>query len=429
MGNCGTLINRRDFRLTGIYLKKAYKGLIISPKFELIAIAIIVLLASAVRVRVAWPALSGEQGFVIGDDDDYYRLAIAFLERGTLEDSGQMAFRMPFFPLTLSSIYYVFGKVPHYAHPFIIALGVLTCIVVYIIGKEVFDPPIGFVAGLLASIDINLAFYSKFLLTETLFVFLVILSMLSLERLRRFQTWQWAIISGGFLGLAVLTRVNFGIFVFIIAAWILYYGRSRIITATRNVLIMGIMVGGLWSAWIGRNFLELGSFIPFTTQSGNAYYPVYHDVSSNRSDLVYYGYWLDIPLPDDLKASDEVGRDKELRLIASNWIRDHRNEAIKIALTQPFHFWQPEVTGDLSYLLLALAGIVGFIWSTKDKKPSVFLWGLFAIGSTFLTIPSIGLPRFRVVLHPLIAILAAFAFVTSGRRIFRNRFSTTSLLR
>jgi hypothetical protein len=191
-------------------------------------------------------------------------------------------------------------------------------------------------------------------------------------------------------------------------------------------LIITIITGSLWLSWIGRNFVELGAFVPFTTQGGNAYFPVYNDVYLRQSNLFSDGYWFDISIPADIEKLDEVERDRELKLLALNWIRDHPKRAFCLALLQPIHLWQPDTSGDISYLVLAIAGLIGLIWSLTFNYPSVILWVLLFSTVTLLTITSIGIPRFRVILDPLIMVLAAYAFVTSGRRIYYRFLGNTS---
>jgi 4-amino-4-deoxy-L-arabinose transferase-like glycosyltransferase len=382
-------------------------------KRETLTVLGIILIASIVRVKMTWPALAGLQGFVYGDDDDYYRLAISLIYTGRLRDSSLLAYRMPVFPILLSGIYSLFGSTPYVAYPFIVGISVLTCVAVFLLGREVFNFWVGSLAGVLAGLDPSLVFYSNFIMTETLFVFLVVCSMFALERLRNHTNWQWSVIVGSFLGLSTLTRVNFGAVIPIIFLWLLIVLRS-----TKEILFITCIVGILWLSWVGRNFLELGAFVPFTTQGGGIYYPVYSDIATSYSSPFRFGLWWDAPIPSELQNVGEVDRDRGLKKKAMNWIKDHPIKAIAVALSQPLHFWQPDRNGDLSYLLIAIAGLIGFLWSYRGGSPSVILWLILVVALTLFTFFSIGLPRFRLVLHPFLGIFASFAFITSGSRIY-----------
>jgi 4-amino-4-deoxy-L-arabinose transferase-like glycosyltransferase len=399
------------------YIRAIKNNSRLKRRVELLIVSCLFLTALLIRLKADWYSLTGEQGFAFGDDDDYYRLAMSLVRSGTIEDSGYLAYRMPVFPILLAVIYRLLGSSPHVAQPFILVLSGLTSVLIYFLGKLVFDARVGLLAGILAALDIGLIFYSKFLLTETLFVFLIVCSALSIEQLRRNPSWQGAIITGSFLGLSTLTRANFSILLPFFVGFIIYYSRPNPRIARRNVPIIILLVGALWFSWISRNFIELNALIPFTSQAGNAYFPIYNDEAASQRNAYLFGLWTDVRIPENIQDLDEVNKDKELSELAFTWIYENPIKALRIALFQPFHFWQPDVYGDISYLLLMMAGIIGFIRSCCKDRPSVILWALMIFALTFSTIFTIGIPRFRVALDPFIDILAALAFVSSGQSI------------
>jgi 4-amino-4-deoxy-L-arabinose transferase-like glycosyltransferase len=383
------------------------------PRHEKLSILAIFILALTLRVVFAWPALSGAEEFGQGDDDDYYRLGMSIAQTGALADHGKLsAYRMPFFPITIAPFHYFLGAAPHAAQPLIIVLSALTCVGVYLLGRELFQPQVGLVASALISINLQLVIYSRLLLTETLFVFLVLAGMIGLERVRKTQRWTWAIVTGVILGLATLTRANFGPFIPFALGWLLYNRRAQISPALRNAAIIVMIVGVFWGAWVVRNYIAFDAFIPFTTQGGPAYYGIYNDDTANTRPP-RFGYWRDMAPPAPAGSArewNEVSLDRLEKDRAFIWVRAHPTLAAKIALMQAVYFWWPEVVDPL-FLALLPAGLGGLILAIRQRNQGVFLWIILAAVFTFMAIASVGVGRYQLPIHPIISVLVAVPLV------------------
>jgi hypothetical protein len=75
----------------------------------------IFMLGLAIRTYVSWPVLTGMQGLVQGDDSHYYRLAISLVNNGELTGEYR-SFRMPFFPILLSTTRWWRGELVLHDH-------------------------------------------------------------------------------------------------------------------------------------------------------------------------------------------------------------------------------------------------------------------------------------------------------------------------
>ena len=391
--------------------------------WEIIIIFLLFLVSLLVRIRFAMPALMGEQVFVGWDDLDYYRLSISLIQNGTLEniylETIFKAYRMPLFPMMLAVIYSIFGQSPQIAYPFLILLGALTVIGTYFLGKLVFNPMIGIVAALLICFDFSLIFYNRIIHTETLFIFLTLLSMISLEFLMKKKHWTWSIITGVLFGLSILTRPNLILFIPLVIMWIYLNMNTHKKLVVLNILIFSCAIGCIWISWVFRNFLELGAFIPFTTQAGGTYAGIYNDITSNSPKITDYGYWVNIPLPDFTGDLNEVDFDRWGKTLAMTWIAEHPKQAILISLMQFIHLWKPERGSvlDINYFLIILASIIGFVRAIRHGNKSVILWSLMIGSLSFMALLTVGLQRYRLVSYPYLAILAANAFVLSGKKL------------
>lgn len=89
---------------------------------EWLAMVTVFLVSLLMRVNYAWPALSGKIDFFMGDDDDYYALALSLVQHGTLGTPNPTAYRMPFFPLFLAFWHWLLGPSPYAALPVLLVL-------------------------------------------------------------------------------------------------------------------------------------------------------------------------------------------------------------------------------------------------------------------------------------------------------------------
>lgn len=120
-------------------------------------------IALSLRLYFAWPALRGSDVFLyFGDEEHYYQIALSLARGAGIAVQGQpTAYRMPFFSLTLAPWYALLGASPYAPQPFIILLSALTCVGVYLLGRQIFNTQIAIVAALISSFDYLHAIYKQ----------------------------------------------------------------------------------------------------------------------------------------------------------------------------------------------------------------------------------------------------------------------------
>ena len=116
------------------------------------------------------------------------------------------AYRTPGYPLFLAFCFGVFGKSLHFAVLLQILLSVVCILLVYLLGYELFDRKTGLIAALFLAIDPGSISYSLFVLSETLFSFLLILSVYFFIKSEKARAELRSALAGLFVGLATLTR-------------------------------------------------------------------------------------------------------------------------------------------------------------------------------------------------------------------------------
>ena len=117
--------------------------------------------------------------------------------------------RTPMYPFFLSIIYRFAGAKNYNAVYYCqIILGALACVVTYLVGRLLFKEDIAFIAALLLSIDLMAITYTFTIMTETIFLFLWLLSCYFLIKflLAKKETISNPAAAGFFLGIATLCR-------------------------------------------------------------------------------------------------------------------------------------------------------------------------------------------------------------------------------
>ena len=204
-----------------------------SPRRSRISLALLGVLGLALLVRLyAWwqaPRL----GFVI-DEAEYYQIGSILADgRGwSFFDASQWV-RPPLYPLFLAELFRTFGTTLTPVRLIQLALSVGSVGLLYRLALRTFDRRTALVTGLLAALAWPFAVLSYLLLSETVFLLLLLLSFNCLiEYMARCQPsvtstnktrwWRLAFLlaSGFFLGLSALTRGQVLSFVPFVGLWL-----------------------------------------------------------------------------------------------------------------------------------------------------------------------------------------------------------------
>lgn len=163
---------------------------------------VLVILAAGATLR--WPLLVLAPFFTNDSHTGYYHYAVHQLLAGQPFDSGMV--RLPGYAAFLAVILGVTGT-----HTFVVvliqhALGLVTGLLVYAIGRRRFHPLVGLFAALATVLDVELATYEHEIMPETLFTFLMVCAICILGfGLERYH-WRAAALFGVVAGLLVMVR-------------------------------------------------------------------------------------------------------------------------------------------------------------------------------------------------------------------------------
>jgi len=156
----------------------------------------------------------------------------------------------PAYPLFLAGIFKIFGQSYDAVRIVQAILSALTCVLIYLTAKNLFNRKVGLIAGLIAVIYPSFILQSTAILTETLFTFLLVLTMFCLFRALDKGLAGWGLAAGISLGLATLTRsVTLFFPVLILPLVFLYKKRQPIVATFRNFILILILMFLVISPW------------------------------------------------------------------------------------------------------------------------------------------------------------------------------------
>lgn len=207
------------------------------------------------------------------DDVKFIRSAWTIVDTGVYvyhRPPNPTTFMMPGLPYTLAFFTLIFGKLSGLVafRIFQALLQTLCLILVFLIGRKIFNSKVGIVAVFLELFYISELWVPNLILTETLFKFFVLLlvyfSIFAIEK----KQLKYYILGGISWGLATLTRPTIALFpLVILIMWLLKkYSFKDILKYT---LVVALTFSIVLSPWWIRNYSIFHEFIPLTEASGN----------------------------------------------------------------------------------------------------------------------------------------------------------------
>ena len=301
-----------------------------------------------------------------------------------------IVYRTPVYPMFLAGIYSIFGHNYLAAKIIQAVIGALLCIVIFFISNIIYDDA---TIGLIASLGVALykPFISGFsccagpvhLLSEYLLMFMVGLAVLTTLYFIKNGGIKIGMLSGIFMGLAILTRSEFAVFPCVLVIYLLYISKLSIKTFIKKYFIIykefiPLSTTGGVIFWMGNNSLANGSLSNFEAMK---------DISNNQESKEYFKRGI-----------------KELR----NNPRRIPRLFIKKILVQ----WAPFENGfkifNPYYAFMLFFGSIGILFFRKKVILEKILLIIF-LSTTLAAIITFGHPRYRYPYEPYLIIFAALA--------------------
>lgn len=343
------------------------------------------------------------------DAIQYNEIAMSIAEgKGYAMKNGEpTAIRPPLYPFFLAGIYVFIGNNIKIVQILQSCLLALVCIIIFYIGKNIFDLKTGYIASGVAAVYPMLIYPSYQLLSESLLIFLFSLSLLFVLKSRDNQ--YFAILAGFLLSLSVLTKptVLFTLPFFIIWIFREHVTQKRL-AHTSTFFIAFLMV---FIPWTVRNYLIFHDFVPVSTSGGVAFFdshvlPVRGLGFSNQDQIPE---WFD-------SIKNEASRNRFLTQHTLEYIINHPQKILSQTVLKVVMFfypldgyWYPFSMGSrynpfwATIFLFSLAGI--FYANRKASGVQLLLWTMLSFFMTIIVFQ--GIPRYRLVLEPVFILFAA----------------------
>jgi len=409
------------------------------------AVPLVALATSLCVVVVLWRM----QGLVDNRPDPYLFSAMA---ESLLRGEGFAAYgsllhrRTPLYALFIAAIYAVFGVRELMVQLAQCLLFAGTCWLAQDIGRRVYSPRVGLIAGLLCAFHPSLLRYVPDFHLETLLTFLFTLSIWLSCRFVAAPTPKRGAILGVAWGLAALTKAVVLLYpaVFAVLWWFTSRSRAGVADARRTTrrrlvplavafLAMGLTV----SPWTFRNYVVTGRFVPITT---------------GLSDAILRGYvfsrteFITLQRPPYVDAENEVNA--EFRVICARqgavWEADDLQTdkilnavAKERVLASPAAFLRKTAVGMATFwyqmtslktslaaggtaLVAWIFALIGLRRSWVERQP---VWLLLApiLYLNFFLAALLALGRYSVPVLPCLVVLAAFGLETLTRKQSNRR--------
>ncbi len=217
------------------------------------ALAVLLLALAARSVFVFSPP----PGALFSDMREYHEKALAVLGRGSYGHAD----RPPLYPFFLAALYRVAGDGRRPLACAQAAMGALVALFSFGIARRLAGPRAGAAAGLITACYPGLAVYAGLVMSENLFIFLLMAALRILARDRPPGPAACAG-AGALLGLACLTRSLLAAFLPLAALAVWMGGGKR---GGAALLAAAFCVIAPWTA---RNRLHYGCFVPIDTYGG-----------------------------------------------------------------------------------------------------------------------------------------------------------------
>ena len=358
--------------------------------------------------------------------------------------------RPPLWPFMLS-IFYLFTPRPSpqlldsgvqvfYGRLLCCFIGSFTCVLVYLLARDLFGKRIALISGIIAALYTGLFIYDGWLYSESLYTFLLTAFIYSVYRLQQTAQRQWIVLSGLFVGLATLTRPNGLILLGMLSLWTMAVLLTKELpwqTVVKSIVAITCIAAALIAPWTYRNYLVSHSFVLVSIGEGDVLLGAYNDNVLRGTSGIWTSPRYITPRPnlppEVLRGKDTEQYTPEDDKIAANyafhWIEMHWRDMPRLLTYHLVGMWtytpennlpfiespdqlSSQVVGYMALLMpipIFLLAIFGLLVTWQYRKQQLLIV-YSAIALTLVqNLVFYGVMRFRAPIEPLLVLLAGGA--------------------
>ena len=410
-------------------------------------LGVIVTVALAIRVIVV---LTSPHFHTFNDSAQYDQDAVQLANHHDFPQSaatfhgGPTAYRPPLFPGVLAILYKIVGDSNahtrwEWGRMLEAVLGVLVVLLVFLIARRIWSMRVALVAAAVTAVYPPLITANSSLLSESVFIPLVLASAWTALKYRDARQLRWPIAAGVLLGLSALTRGN-GLELILPLWFLVWIERPR--WSWRALKPLAALTAALLvtlTPWTIRNFDQFHRFVPVTTEAGYAIAGTYSTAAQNTHPyrdlwttplLQLYRAYKANPKIDEEQASEQLTKDG-LRYIEHhpfslvttfywNTVRDLELTPSIETYLAPFEGYptwlaKASVYGFWLLALLCIAALVNRVLPDRAsswRAAPAALWGIPLI-VYLTTVPWLGVMRYRVPADPFLILPASLVLIAA----------------
>jgi 4-amino-4-deoxy-L-arabinose transferase-like glycosyltransferase len=352
--------------------------------------------------------------------------------------------REPAYVLWLSAILKLTGTLsPPVLCLFQTALSLLSCLLLYRHGVQIFDVWTGRVASLIYAVHPISFWYSNRFASEVLTVPVVLLCLLAVVRFFSSPTRTRAAQLGLSLGFAVLTKSACVVLLPVVLGFGLVKWRRQLRSFLFHAAFILIFYACIHSLWVIRNYLLCGEIVPFTTMAGAQFFVGNETVTAFDRRRHTAGEWPDqatdalyLAVQSEIAAGApqmslprlEAETDRQLVVMARRQIRQKPSFIARKCLSGLYFIWFLSNTSAKSFGWLLFQGplvaiaVIGRC-RKRDWDPNHRLLLCIVLAYiapyTFL----LALARYAMPIMPIVFLFASDAVVSGLTARFRRQVS------
>jgi len=318
--------------------------------------------------------------YQVHDSQEYKALAINIIKKHKFSWNDEpVTFRTPFYPFFISLIFLIFGIKDFPLMFFQVIFSTITVYILYLIAKKVYNEKVAIISSILFCFDPLSIFYSSLYMSETIFIFLFLLSLYFFA-IKNYE------ISAIFLSFSSLTK-PISLYSFLIFL--------PFIKKFKNTILFLLIFSILPFLWSLRNYKN---------------YKVFKFTSIDGFNLLYYNASIfeslkeNIPIQNVRDSFSKKLKDEDNPLKLSIYASKIAFERI---LKEPFH-----------YLFFHLKTSIRIIFSTKSEDILLKIKGerkeTFEFYKDVLKGNVKGIYKYIIIFFCFLEVLLAFLIILLG---------------
>lgn len=347
----------------------------------------------------------------------------------------------------LSAIYKIVGVNPLVARlAQAIIVGILQPYLAFLIGRRVFNQTVGLTSAALTAIYGYFIYYAAALMTESFYIVAIMLSLylaILLTDLRAAsdskpgvgQIIKWGLALGIVLGIAILLRQLFLLFIPFLFLWVLWRaGKNQFGT----LVVSGVVILIIILPFTLFNYIRFNRFVLLNTNAGFAFFWGNHPIYGNHFEPILpdnMGSYQDL-IPENIRDLDEAALDQELLIRGIQFVLDDPVRYLRLSISRIppyFKFWPSSESslvsnivrvGSFGILLpFILYGLVlSFIRRKRPlSKQTLSVLYLYIAVYSAMHVLSWTLIRYRLPVDAILVIFAGFGSIDLISRIPKVR--------